>query len=88
MKDTDTYCEKKTIKRLYIPLFVFRIPIVYDIKKLMVEPQTFTTSDYLLKNSCFGNNKLQNRKKKWDKNNLIILNKQKYNFKVLRTCSD
>ena len=75
MKDTDTetYCEKKTIKRLYIPLFVFRIPIVYDIKELMVQLKTFTTSDILLKNSCFGNNKLQNRKKKWDKNCLILL---------------
>ena len=30
----------------------------------MVQLQTFTTSVYLLKENCFDNNKLQNRKKK------------------------
>ena len=33
----------------------------------MVQLQTFTTSDYLLNNSCFDNNKLQNREKKSEK---------------------
>ena len=33
----------------------------------MVQLQTFTTSDYLFKNSCFDNNQLQNRKKKFEK---------------------
>ena len=36
-------------------------------KELMVQRQTFTTSDYLLKNNCFDNSSLQNRKKKWGK---------------------
>ena len=30
---------------------------------LMVQLQIFTASDYLLKNNCFDNNQLQNRKK-------------------------
>ena len=34
--------------------------------------QTFTTSDYLLKNNCFDNNELQNRDKKL-KNYFILL---------------
>ena len=33
----------------------------------MVPLKTFTTSDYLLKNNCFDNNKLINRKNKWEK---------------------
>ena len=33
----------------------------------MVQMQTFTTSDYLFKNSCFADNELQNPKKKWEK---------------------
>ena len=33
----------------------------------MVQLQIFTTSDYVLKNNCFDNNLLQNRKKKWEK---------------------
>ena len=32
---------------------------VYE-EEFMVQLQTFTTSDYLLKNICFNNNKLQN----------------------------
>ena len=34
----------------------------------MVQLQSFTTSDYLLENNCFYDNKLQNRKKKLEKN--------------------
>jgi len=33
----------------------------------MVQLQTFITSDILLKNNCFDNDYLQNRKKKWEK---------------------
>ena len=33
----------------------------------MVQLQTFTTSDYLLKNNCFENNEFKNQRKKWDK---------------------
>ena len=32
----------------------------------MVQLQAFTTNDYLLKINCFDNNKLQNRRKKWE----------------------
>ena len=33
----------------------------------MVQLQTFTTSDYVLKKNCFDKNQLQNRKKKFKK---------------------
>ena len=36
----------------------------------------------------FPNNKLQNRKKKLEKIISFLSNQQKYNFKILRTCSD
>ena len=58
------------------------------IKEIMVQLQTFTQSDYLLKNNCFDNNSLQNWKKKWEKIISFLWIKQKYNFKILRTCSD
>ena len=60
----------------------------YDSKDLMVQLKTFITSDYLLKNNCFDNNKLQNRKKKCEKIISCFRIKQTHNFKIIRTSSD
>ena len=40
-------------------------------KELMVQLQTFTASDYLLKNNCSDNSYLRNRKK--NKENIISI---------------
>ena len=81
----DTYYSKQNI---YEPHFISRDGTLckkfliahYLLKELMVHLQTFTTCDYLFKNNCFDNNKLQNRKKKWEKNYFILMKKQKYIF--------
>ena len=40
----------------------------YYLMNLMAQLQTFTANDYLLKNNCFDNNELRNRRKNWEKN--------------------
>ena len=55
-------------------------------KEFMVQLQTFTTSDYLLKKIALIiiNYKIERKIRK----NYLIPLKQKYNFKTSRTCSD
>ena len=64
--DTDRNLYTKTQKlQNYQNYSDFQMEEIFSCRKeFMVQLQTFTTSDYLLKKNCFDNNQLQNQKKK------------------------
>ena len=62
-------------RHLFISQFIVHISISICLKEFMVQLQTFTSSDYL-------------SKEKIRTNYFVFFNQQKYNFKILRMCSD